>query len=762
MQAVPAIHFHHVFAEEVNRICGNPQSSPQAIAVELGPRVCAAAAAWMRELGIAGAQSKPFPVMLAMLRKNRMIRPSLKEKALFLQQRTETDLSEMDPELLYHEFGYAGMEVFYLAPVDSIIEAIRCGLELDVPVYGVDLDEIPNYGYLDSAIVIEDPRLHQDGTLADYAGRNAAAASAYRDAEIDGRREFAMAARLKALLSRYPKVLFTGGLAHFTQILRLLDNADIRPSWKIMDPVEPDAEMKRVVVHPVRAVNGQMNPFPAFVKAYEETRKPANTRQPVLLPQTPVDPSILLEQLMAKTAAQYFLNEEPGSTARHRDMEAMKGFRTYLNHLAIVNMIAVPSTHLILKAASEIMSEGFLRTLSQNLMDFPWASPKDFPECGVLLPEEPSHPGRAGIRFNGLDMEKKYISSRSDHFTGHFPIPFPEDLFNQWAEPHSQTPWHSQHSWLPWERLTTSLSYYAASKSGWLQKTGEALESDMNLLENIHIKATLRSHSRGDNRIYVHDQKRGPSKNRPMKEAFPVVWILNSRPPEDPKWLVLVESASFLHKHLDRKPSFNRKIGTGRTEMVAIAGYGSEKPLPLRKGGWISSGRCYCFDALTIYSPLCWTRKQHVQWGEYTQCARNPFLNGWGSYTDEFFKEASRHFGSNELLSARGGLSPSNRLILAALPYAHTEVTVIAPRDLKIDARVFREALRLHKTVRHAPVESFSNLHLRRLATCQLVPIKEYDPSYVYPAEVIEAIGEPPDLYREIVPDFIRDFHYGC
>ena len=80
--AVPAVHFSHVFAAEVNRLCAHPETRPEAIAVELGPQTAAAVAERLRQLCLGPGGRKPLPVMLGLTRPNRMVRAGSRGKGL--------------------------------------------------------------------------------------------------------------------------------------------------------------------------------------------------------------------------------------------------------------------------------------------------------------------------------------------------------------------------------------------------------------------------------------------------------------------------------------------------------------------------------------------------------------------------------------------------------------------------------------------------------------------------------------------------------
>src|SRR3990172_6183975 len=183
------MHFNHVFAWEVNKICSYLNIDLEAIAVELGSDIVLAARNLFSELGVGSETFKELPVMLGIMKKNCMIRASLKEKVLQLQKETGKDLSALSPEMLHHEIGFSGYSVLFLSPVDSIIEAIRCGIELNTPIYGIDLEEMADSIF--RPIHVHDP-LEARRNFTDYIVQNALLAQAQRDDEIDYRREIAM------------------------------------------------------------------------------------------------------------------------------------------------------------------------------------------------------------------------------------------------------------------------------------------------------------------------------------------------------------------------------------------------------------------------------------------------------------------------------------------------------------------------------------------------------------------------------------------
>ncbi|HBE40409.1 MAG TPA: hypothetical protein DDW27_04265, partial [Bacteroidales bacterium] len=98
--AVPAIHNRAVFAREVNYLCSNKETRPDAIAVELGPHVVRELVTWIKELGINKKTGTWLPCMLGLLLDNRFIHPDLGKNALNLQENTYKSLSDTSPDLL--------------------------------------------------------------------------------------------------------------------------------------------------------------------------------------------------------------------------------------------------------------------------------------------------------------------------------------------------------------------------------------------------------------------------------------------------------------------------------------------------------------------------------------------------------------------------------------------------------------------------------------------------------------------------------------
>jgi hypothetical protein len=356
---VPAIHCRYPFAAIVRRQCEDKALRPSAIAVELGPCITQTAIDWIKEL----TQSGKLPILMGLMRRNRLIKASMREKAIHLQEKTGCSLSDLPDDILHAELGLFKWSLFPLSSSDSLVEALRCGMEYDIQVYGIDLEESP-HSEERSFIQIEAPET-TELTYPDYLRHTAHHAALDRDIDVDIRREIAMTARLKTLLERHDRVLFTGGMAHWPIIVRLLEDTSLKSAPCPQADPALCSEFIKVIVHPAEAIQF-MDFFPAVTAAYESWRSDMASPLP--------DLQELFQKGMEAVYTDYFYGEaydaynypapDPKSL-RHRqlDLDLIPRFENFLKNLSVLNSQPVPYLPQLAAAASEIMSKTFATRL---------------------------------------------------------------------------------------------------------------------------------------------------------------------------------------------------------------------------------------------------------------------------------------------------------------------------------------------------------------------------------------------------------------
>jgi hypothetical protein len=750
--AVPAVHFQADFALEVNRACCDPARRPNAIAVELGPLIAAAARRWLGELGIGPGRRTRLPCMLGLVKRNRFLRPSARVRASELQRETGLDLSRIPPLRLYEELGLASSSVLALSPTDSIVEAMRCACELDLPLYGVDLEDMADPVYPN--FLFPDPTGEASVPPGDLC-RIAAAAPG--DPEVDTRRETAMAARLKGVLERHGRVLFTGGMGHWNRIERLISEKTLRPAVKGLEasPQGDAGIFRRVVIHPALA-SAHMDAFPAVAKAFESRR-----RHPGLGPpgrSRPIDRDAILRALLKKAYRRHFSGS---SASPDRTTDAGKGadwsgltvFEQLLRGLTLLNLRSQPTLSLLDSCARATFSNDLCDTLRRSFTEFPWVDGKTLPGCGLLRPSLAGEGGPGQMVLSDTDADPGEIQipkllPGGSSGAGSFPVP------ECWPHATGLKIRASlyRYTWRPWEDLINGLCAMAIAHS-FRQRREPAQETFTGqLLEGIDVKATLRAHSRGEERIWIRDTRlRGGPVPPDLPEGFPVVWIFDeeSCPDGDPRdWSTYFEPIDWVANFTGDPAAFRRMIRTPGDGLVDLVTY--SHPVLGPKASLSQAGiRHEVLSGLVVFSPIFPTYRQTASWFRFTGASRNPVTWCWRVLSCE---SVVRNLAARAVPSIQA-LRWQDLLIGSALPFAGPTLTVVAPRDFAMSSDVVRAAGRRGTSIRVVPASCFSPDLLQRIVQYHVVPgllDKEGRTEYIPEAERV--LGEPKDRYRHLVP----------
>lgn len=816
LHAVPAVHFRSSFANEVNRLCRDAKTRPDAIAVELGPETAAAAVAWMKELGVGVEHRKELPCMLGLARANLRVRASARERAIALQQAAGRALHELHPRALMETLGYSALSVLYLSPTDSIIEAIRCGLELEVPVYGVDLEETATAQR--SPTLIEDPAFAagEDGRLARYVARNAGYAERQRDEEVDSRREMAMAARLKAVLAQHGRVLFTGGLAHWQHLSRLLDDQSVSPARRTTVEMVNFTHFQRLVVHPLLAIH-HMDVFPAFAASYEQERKDARDRH-LASESERLGVAEIFARLLKSASRKHFAAIEQaeaqspagpaGGAVDHLmvDRQAWGHFDRLMDHLCLLNQTQVPDLGTVIAAAQGIMSPQFCECLAAELMEFDWLCPSSLPELPVLAPAAQE----IGDQLRGEVLEPDgdggyqrqpdrwmYLHSSMGRSGQPLRVKVPWD----WAPLQIWTGGGGREegedegcgqgerikgnfNWPPISQLTSALSFRAMQLAAQQPEQRRSLPFEGSLHNGVDIKTTLRAHARGDDRVFVRETFR---RQRPSKlsseEWDPVIWIFNLDQVPGAGWDFdgepMDDLAHMVGNSAAEKAIRDAKKSNGYA-LVEYVGYGrrvfgfgegllsedllSSYAIPaVRNCGHVD--HCMDFQGLLLYNPPHFLTWHNAAWAVNTGFARNPIVSYPDpehprptSYEQRYFSQPLRDYYRGHGLNLDISDWPSSMLLMA-LPFALRSVTVVAPDQFVLPKVVLEEASRRGKDIRLVPHSFFPRTTLRSIAVWYAVPAQvRRDAPPILDPDCIRAFDEDPECYAHLLPPFWRNY----
>lgn len=725
--AVPSIHFNHYFAVMVNRLCHAAAARPEAIAVELGPRAVSASTAWLRELRVAHAH---LPVMLGLLKKRRNVRRPLPGKE---------------------------QELLLLSPTDSIIEALRCGIECDLPIYGVDLDDHAEPTHSNVAI-----QMPEAGTsLSAFVDGNSGFAASDLDEKSDPVREAAMAAHLKALLKRYRRVLFVCGLGHWQRLIGLLRDDAIAPSMPAAAPVKMGKKFRRVVVDPSIAV-AFMDLFPTLAQSYEMVREDGS-RQGPCLPfgnswSMAADPAEILRSGLGRTYRKRFdrLFGWRQDDDRGWDIENIGAFEGYLANLCLLNQRPLPDLSSLVKAAGETMSGAFAAELLETFMDSPWVSPEDFPDCSFLGPgPDGEREHKTLLLTNPGDRTGELLQVRLMNSPD--VRPGPVVAFRRSGQGESNSPSSERHlscTWGPWDRLLSSLSLKAARHGQKWRSTRSSVDFEGSLLDGLDIKRTMRAFSRHEERYSVRDVARDISEPPDFTECFPVVWLFTHEDPSDADWHTFIAPYEFMENHARNVARFKRSPAGERSSMVALISYGTEQNHPgVTPGGEF---RAQNMAGAALFLPICFNNKQQMRWAETTGYRSNPYCSD--PWIDEAVSSDLGEYYDKVHDVRLGRYHWSTSLIHLALPFCKDTLTVVVPEGLRLERAVYERARKLGKTVQPVPLAAFPRASVDRLTRCHLVTAIAHDPICIYPAQAEDFTGEKQTDNIGPFPRCLRDF----
>lgn len=150
-----------------------------------------------------------------------------------------------------------------VSPVDSIVEAIRVGLENDIPVEFVDLDAEP---FEEETAPMPDDSVVDKIGLRAYARLSAATLPLSRPGMLSWRRERHMAWRLKQLRERHDSILFVCGMTHLSQVYRFY-------SGNMEEASRPDPPENVFLAHiPEPSLSRALREIPNVAFMYEKMR----------------------------------------------------------------------------------------------------------------------------------------------------------------------------------------------------------------------------------------------------------------------------------------------------------------------------------------------------------------------------------------------------------------------------------------------------------------------------------------------------------
>jgi len=263
--------------------------------------------------------------------------------------------------------------LYYLSePCDAAFEALRSGLENNIPCWCIDLDVD---FYPDIQENLPDPYAIQRIGLKNYyeAYKKFQVNQGFKKTIEDSNREIHMARRLKELSLSYDRILFISGMAHVESILSLIDS----PSFPI------HAHAKRSVIELCTLTEGSAREVLAeygwISVNYEIKRKTKLDAD--LVASFPPDRQKLIFDLF-KSASSRYVEKTGNAFPGYHQRNLMKFIRNY----ALIHNRLMPDLYQILCASKGCVDDNFAYETWNLATGYPYRKNVDnLPELNLSI-----------------------------------------------------------------------------------------------------------------------------------------------------------------------------------------------------------------------------------------------------------------------------------------------------------------------------------------------------------------------------------------
>ncbi|MBW2018718.1 MAG: hypothetical protein DRH17_03855 [Deltaproteobacteria bacterium] len=416
-------------------------------------------------------------------------------------------------------------ETIYLPiePTDPVVEAIRSGLEADVPVHFVDLDLDEYHSYRD--YVPDTYAAYRLGIKAYFDIYSKEVLPMLKKGPADIRREAGMAYRLQKLAAKYNKILFVCGLAHLEGVKAAFFRPQAEPLERIkrsgvsLFHLHPEDLPEVMTEHPFLAAvyeyrRGGLPPKPELSKftvrkkmgvltlmsggkdtCSEEEALDASIRWTVHhIKPGPVDRQLISYRLFEQAARHY--RQDTGEEVYPWQKRAF--FRFSRNYAFLENRL-LPDFYQLLITARGCVDDNFCYAFWRLGSFYPWQKP----QANI-----------ATIRISG---EMLWLGTRKIHIRRRLPrikrqpvyIPKkrrmkerrPGEWLEGFADPHIC-------SYPPEDIIIEDYSHFLKSKGAHVLSADDAVSVpfETTILDGIDMRETVRHIHEG--RIYVREFKR--------------------------------------------------------------------------------------------------------------------------------------------------------------------------------------------------------------------------------------------------------------
>ena len=265
--------------------------------------------------------------------------------------------------VLLYEAQDGNMVYFLVEPQDCIVEAVRYGVEEDVPVYFVDLEV---EGYPQKRQAMPDPYAISGIGYESYVETYLTQHSDKKSERHDALRETFMAYNLGRISEKHRNIAFVFGLSHYPAMVKALEQPTVRPL-----AVAEKGDVSLAQLHP-ESSREVLSEMPLLCARYEQERKdPGELRT--------LDRLLVHDELLEAAASAHEKNSKERVTLQQKMI-----FHRFVRNYSFIQGHLSPSFYQLVIAARGAVDDNFAYELWELGSEYPWQDEsEDLPKLRI-------------------------------------------------------------------------------------------------------------------------------------------------------------------------------------------------------------------------------------------------------------------------------------------------------------------------------------------------------------------------------------------
>jgi hypothetical protein len=301
--------------------------------------------------------------------------------------------------------------------------------------------------------------------------------------------------------------------------------------------------------------------------------------------------------------------------------------------------------------------------------------------------------------------------------------------------------------WPPCEAILFGSAYEASKMAVTRSNEPVSAVFEGSLFDGLDIKATIRSATAGEKKIYI----RKPSSTRKTfypdgKKPEPTVFIFENTPTDIKSTWSLLIAGTNLRRYLKDKTGYDKIVAKYGGYFISSISRISYHAVPSEISRYVVSYSI--LEGITAFGSPCINAMQGAQWLEDNNFRACPVLTYTSIDTliDYYKNQHNMEISETDWKTA---------MIRFAIPFAKERVVVVAPGNFKVSNKLHSEAGKRNISIDQIPLSYFPAERIAEMKQRMIVRAKDND-GLTFPPEAEQALGQKADKYLELLPLYMQ------